>query len=174
MNSQTHKMQNCAFVAADRVCKSIRNARNEQYDSHGYFIVYLQTNVQYFSSPTHYSPFCKEKNVFIFFLYFWLFSYYIMFKVFIPLPWRLNWGTIVLHWEQNSRQYCIRLARWKSMKGVIYRTEVYIMRHVCVKNKSESNTRLFVKMSNFQLQHEKNLSKKKPRRKTLLIHLSSA
>ena len=55
MKSQTHKMQNCAFVAAERVCKSIRNKRNEQYDSHGYFIVYLQTSVQYFSSPNHYS-----------------------------------------------------------------------------------------------------------------------
>lgn len=60
-------MQNCAFFAADRVCKSIRNARNEQYDNHGYFIVYLQTSVQYFPSPTHYSPFREEKNVFIFF-----------------------------------------------------------------------------------------------------------
>lgn len=29
------------------------------------------------------------------------------------------------------------------------------MRQVCVKNKSESNTRLFVKTSNFQLQNEK-------------------
>ena len=122
INSQTHKMQNCAFVAADTVCKSVRKARNDQYDSHGYFIIYLQTSVQYFSSPTHYSRFREVQNVFVSFLYFWLFSYHIMFKMFIPLPWRLNgivrdtndppqnWGTMVLHLEQNS-QYCIRLAR---------------------------------------------------------------
>jgi hypothetical protein len=37
-----------------------------------------------------------------------------------------------------------------------------------------SNTCLFVKTSNFELQYKKNLSKKKLRRFTLLINLSSA
>jgi len=147
----------------------------------------FKTSVQYFSSPTHYSPLYEEKNVFVFFLYFWLFSYYIMFKLFIPLPWRLdrivpdttdlpqNWGTMVLHWEQNPQHYCIRLPRWNPIKGVIYRTEVYIMRHVCVKNKSE-----FLEESplreDAQLWVEtwENLSKKKPCLVTLLIYLSSA
>ena len=84
-----------------------------------------------------------------------------------------NWGTMVLHWEKNHQQYRIPLARWKPITGVVYHTEVYTMGHKCVKNKSESNTRLFVRTSQFELQHEKTLSKKKPRLGTLLIQLLS-
>jgi len=84
MNSQTHKMQNCAFVASDRVCKSIRNARNEQYVSHGYFIVSLQTSVKYFSSPNHYSPLHEKKILHILSVFFVVFVLYSVQTVYPP------------------------------------------------------------------------------------------
>ena len=33
MNSKIHDIQKCAFVGADRVCKSNQNTRNERHES---------------------------------------------------------------------------------------------------------------------------------------------